>query len=150
MKVKFSIGFAILAVLLLAACSKKRPASDPGSASMAKPKAVSMEELASQPGNAPPPPPPVNAAEPTAVESPSEGVTTTPGKPIDPIAAFNVALKKWAEDYNLVPADLDALKQQAQTFPGLPPLPAPPTGRRLVYTYDKQTMEPRTVMIKIE
>jgi hypothetical protein len=144
MKATYLFGLAIAGVWLVTGCSKKPPESSPA-APAAKPRAVSMEELGGPSANAPAVTQETREAPPVTPLPP--GAQVIPG---DPISVFNQALRKWAEDYNIVPASLEALKQQAQTFPGLPPLPTPPPGRRLVYSYDKQTMEPRTVMIKVE
>ncbi len=144
MKATFLFGFAMCGALLISGCSKKQPTTSVAEPP-AKPRSVSMEEVSGQPANAPVAAQENSEAPPVAPQSQS-----VPVNPSDPITVFNQALRKWAEDYNIVPANLEALKQQAQTFPGLPPLPTPPPGRRLVYSYDKQTMEPRTVAIKVE
>ncbi len=52
-------------------------------------------------------------------------------------------------DNDSVPSDLAALKAIVDQG-GLPPLPNPPPGRRLVYSYDKRTLDIRSVRLSAE
>ena len=122
----------LAAVLCTLGCSKKEP---PPTKSYA----------AAPPPQVRPPAPAVAAPAPVA---PTSEATAPTGA--DPLAEFNRAFQKWASANELVPRDLDALRSMALTAPGLPPLPAPPPGKRLVYTYDKKTMDSRTVRLGFE
>jgi ABC-type Fe3+-hydroxamate transport system substrate-binding protein len=136
--------------LLLSACGKKEAASNDKAQAAPKQPAVSLENLVGKPAEAPAPP----AA--AVAEAPPDAPATAPAAPSpsldssDPIASFNRALQKWASEHDVVPRDLEALKSMTQVYSDMPELPKPPAGRRLVYSYDKKTLEPRTVMIRVE
>jgi hypothetical protein len=116
--------------LALCGCGKKQTSSS-APAPVAK-GGASIESLAQQSTDAPPPPPPPTVprapaapdSPPTAPEAPSGPEATSSA-----IADYNHALSRWIGMHEDAPVDMDALKK----VKGLPPLPAAPAGRQIIY-----------------
>jgi hypothetical protein len=139
---------------LFSACRKKADASVEAPAPPQKTQGVSLENLAAQSQNAAPLPPSPAPVAPAVDESqPTPALPTAPSEPLnpnDPLAAYNRSLQKWAQTYDIVPKDLEALKLMALNYPDMPPLPQPPPGRRLKFSFDTKAPDPRTIRISFE
>jgi hypothetical protein len=107
--------------VVLSACGKKEAA--PQEAAAPK-QAVSVDGPAND--TPPPPPPNVPAPDPAAAEPESPA---GPAASDDVLAAYNRELAAWINQRDYVPTDMADLKKRT----GLPPLPKPPPGRRIVY-----------------
>lgn len=110
--VKFIIPLVLVA-LLVGGCRKKR----------------TVETASPAVAN-----PPVAEPAPASTQSPSTPPSSAPAvarvATMEDIAAYNRALSAWINVRDDVPKDLEDLKKRS----GLPPLPTPPPGRRIVYT----------------
>lgn len=123
---------ATIASVALTACRKRQPKTEPSPA----------------PGT----------EQPVVLPTTPSAVTTPAGTPAQgagtsgvyataaDIAVYNKALYEYCYRVSDIPTDLNDLKGRR----GLPPLPVPPPGRRLVYQPDLKLMELKTAFIRLE
>jgi len=113
--------------LAVSACSKKEAAPT------APPPAKQSVSVASEPAEPPPPAPAAPAPVPGSdTQAPAASDASAPGGPeatTAAIAEYNQDLSRWIGIHEDAPVDLNALKK----VKGLPPLPAAPPGREIIY-----------------